>query len=326
MKRSRSIPLPAMVLAMLLALAAAPLAAQSFSAGDDAFNTEAAGTTTVDVSQFPGALSALGSPIVGGNVVSLGGVSLSSSMGPSVDSIVHRGTITSGSGSLTLTALNMKSLADVVLQDGRHYTLDVCLSDTSASAGSISLTSTSGDGGTFNSSFNVIPKLVFINTANHNDVIRIDCGVAKCNLNISSSNSGYVHTGGPNSFNPGTEGINTLPTGNQTVANCDGTHTINVTAPGGFYPGWTFSSSGNLPAGASPFRVKTVIDASRQQPQASSGGFNPYPTWDQHAGAIHKTKPPRDCLGSGGIQPSRAGDGKGPAPFAIAKAYCAVAQ
>jgi hypothetical protein len=304
MKRSQWIPSGAMALAMVV-LAAAPAAAQTFAAGDDAFNTVGSGSTTVDVSQFPGALAALGSPIVGGNVINLTGVSLGTSFGPSVDSVVARGAIASGSGSLTLAALNMASASNLVLQDGRHYSLAVCLSDTAASNGSIALTTTSGDGGTFNSGFNVIPKLVFTNVNNHNDVITIDCGPANCNLNISSTGSGYVNTGGPNMFSPSAEGINSLPTGNQTVANCSGTHTVNILAPGGFYPGWTFSTGGNSPNGGA-FRASGVIDASRQRPASSSGTFKPVGLNDNHAGAIHGTKPPQDCLRSG-VQPSDAG-------------------
>jgi len=322
MKRSQWIPSGAMALAML-ALAAAPATAQTFAAGDDAFNTIGGGSTTVDVSQFPGALAALGSPINGGNVISLNGVSLSSSFGPSVDSVVARGAIASGSGSLTLAALNMVSASNLVLQDGRQYSMAVCLSDTAPSTGTISLTTTSGDGGTFNSSFNVIPKLVFTNVNNHNDVITIDCGAAHCNLNISSSGTGYANTGGPNNFNPSTEGINSLPTGNQTVANCSGTHTVNILAPGGFYPGWTFSSSGNSLSGGG-FRVTGVIDASRQRPASSSGGFKPSNNWDSHAGAIHGTKPPQDCLG-GGVQPSDTGRVGGAAPQ-LAIRYCTAQQ
>jgi hypothetical protein len=317
MKRSRLMPLGAMVLT-ILALAAIPAAAQTFAAGDDAFNTEAGGSTTVDVSQFPGALNALGSPINGGNVINLQGVSLSSSMGPSVDSIVARGAISSGSGSLTLAALNMVSSSNLVLNDGRQYSLAVCLSDTKPSNGTITLTDNgTGDGGTFSSSFNVTPKLVFTNVNNHNDVIRIDCGVANCNLKIASSGTGYAQTGGPHQFDPAAEGINSLPTGNQTVANCDGTHTVNISAPGGFYPGWTFvAGSGPAPGG---FRVTGVIDASRERPDATTPGhFNPSNNWDSHAGAIHGTKPPQDCLAK--VLPSGHA-----VPRLAVKAYCAVA-
>jgi hypothetical protein len=320
MKRSQLQPLGAMVLT-LLALAAVPAAAQTFAAGDDAFNTVAGGSTTVDVSQFPGALSALNSPIVGGNVINLQGVSLSSSMGPSVDSIVARGAISSGSGSLTLAALNMVSSSNLVLQDGRQYSLAVCLSDHAPSNGSITLTSNgSGDGGTFSSTFNVIPKLVFTNVNNHTDVIRIDCYGANCNLNITSSGTGYAQTGGPHNFDPGAEGINSLPTGNQTVANCDGTHTVSISAPGGFYPGWTYSTgNGATPGG---FRAAIVIDASRQRPATAGGSFKPANNWDSHAGAIHGTKPPQDCLKIG-ILPQDAGRMR-PVPQ-LAKAYCAIA-
>ncbi len=320
MKRSQWMPLGAMVLAALAGLAV-PMAAQTFAAGDDAFNTSAGGATTVDVSQFPGALTALGSPIVGGDVISLQGVTLSSSMGPSVDSIVARGAIASGTGSLTLAALNMVSSSNVVLQDGRQYQLDVCLSDTAPSTGSITLTQINNDGGTFSSSFSVIPKLVFINVNNHNDVLTIDCAVAGCNLTITSSGTGYAQTGGTNMFNPSTEGINVLPTGNQTVANCTGTHTVNISAPGGFYPGWTFSSGGSARQ-SGLFQATGVLDAARQQPQASSGGtWKPVPNNDAHAGTVHKTKPPQDCY-SGGLQPSGRAPVAGATPDLLQRAYC----
>lgn len=317
MQRSQWMPLGALFLA-ILALAGVPAAAQTFAAGDDALNTVAGGSTTVDLSQFPGVLAALGSPINGGDVVNLQGVSLNSAFGPSVDSIVARGAIASGSGSLTIAALNMSSASNLVLQDGRQYALAVCLSDTAASTGSISLTSTSGDGGTFNSSFNVIPKLVFTNVNNHNDVITVDCAVANCNLNITSSGTGYAQTGGPNNFNPGSEGINSLPTGNQTVANCAGTHTVNIVAPGGFYPGWALSSGGQGKA-TDPFRVVGVVDAARQQPDAAVT-FKPVPLNDQHAGAIHGTKPPLDCAGGIGAQ---GGRNPGASPqLAVRARYC----
>jgi hypothetical protein len=57
----------------------------------------------------------------------------------------------------------------------------------------------------------------------------------------------------------------------------------------------------------SGFRVTGVIDASRQRPAASSGGFKPSNNWDAHAGAIHGTKPPQDCLAGGGVQPASSG-------------------
>ena len=327
MKRSRFISAGPAALAALL-LAAAPAAAQTFAAGTDALNTLASGNSQVDLSSFPAALSALGSSIVGGDVINLQGASLNSSaMGPSVDTLVSRGAISSGAGSLTVLALNMASASNVVLADGRQYSLQVCLSDSAQTAGTIALTQIGGagesDGGTFNSSFAVLPKLVFTNVSNPSDVLTIDCASGGCStLTISSSSTGYAQTGGPNSFNPSAEGINSLPTGSQTVANCGGTHSVTINAPGGFYPGWTLSSGGDAKS-SGPFRISRVVDVARIQPQAPVGGgggtFTNSGTWDRHS-ASHKTQPPLDCF-SPAVPGGSAGGGVGIAiPTRIA--YC----
>jgi hypothetical protein len=86
---------------------------------------------------------------------------------------------------------------------------------------------------------------------------------------MSASNSGWVNTGGTGGFSPSAKGIPTLPTGQRTVANCNGTHTVNVNAPGGFYPGWTASAS---------------------------TGFPPSPPGERHTDfSWHQPKPPTDC-------------------------------
>jgi hypothetical protein len=315
MKRSRFMTVGLAALAVL-SLAAVPAAAQTFAAGDDALNTTAGGASQLSLASFPAALTALGSSVVGGDVINLQGVPLASgTMGPSVDTIVYRGAIAGGAGSLTIAGLNMASVGNVVLADGRQYSLQVCLSDTAATAGTIALTQTSGDGGTFNSSFPVLPKLVFTNVNNHSDVLTVDCGSGGCStLTISSSGTAYAQTGGPNNFSPSAEGINTLPTGNQTVANCNGTHTVNLSAPGGFYPGWALSSGGHSRTNSPAFHVSQVVDAARVQPQASTGGgtFTNPGTLDGHSSS-HKTLPPRDCFQTPS-PPAGAGHGAGVTP------------
>src|ERR1700753_2273293 len=81
---------PAAVVLAIALVAAAPVAAQTFSAGTDGLNTMSGGNTQVDLASFPGAATALGSSIVGGTVVNLQGVSLGSGFGPSVDHVVTR--------------------------------------------------------------------------------------------------------------------------------------------------------------------------------------------------------------------------------------------
>jgi hypothetical protein len=308
MKRTRFTPAGLGIPAILL-LVAAPAAAQTFAAGDDALNTQAAGSSQLNLASFPAALTALGSSIVGGDVINLQGASLNSgSMGPSVDTIVSRGAIASGAGSLTIVALNMTSVSNIVLANGQQFSLQVCLSDTAQTAGTISLSQSSGDGGTFSSSFPVVPKLVFTNVNNPSDVLTVDCAGGGCStLTITSSGTGYAQTGGPNNFSPSAEGINT--------------HTVNITAPGGFYPGWTLSTGGDAKTAAKAFRVSRSVDVARVQPQAASGGtFTGTGTLDGHSSS-HKTLPPRDCSGTTPSPPAGAGHGAGATPQ-LARFFC----
>lgn len=266
-----------LAMALALVVAAVPLAAQSFAAGNDSWTTPADGQTQVNLNSFPGALRALGSPVVSGTTVNMQGNPLNTSSIGKADTILARGAIASGQGSLTIVALNLTSSSNVALQDGRHYSLAVCLSDTASSAGTITLTQANGDGGTFSSSFTVLPKLVFTNVNNPNDKVRIDCGGGGCDpLTMSSSNSGWVQTGGPGNFDPSSKGIPNLPTGNVSVNNCDGSHTVNLSSRGSFYPGFSAST-----------------------------GFPPAPPGERHTDlAWHQPKPPNDCAPAGGAAPS----------------------
>lgn len=258
-----------LAIALLLVAATAPLAAQSFPAGNDSWTTPADGQTQVNLNSFPGALTALGSRVISGTTVNLQGSPLSTSQIGKADTLMARGAISGGSGSLSIIALNLASSSNVVLQDGRQYSLQVCASDTASPAGTITLTQANGDGGTFNSSFTVLPKLVFTNVNNPNDKVRIDCAGGGCDpLTMSSSNSGWVQTGGPGNFNPANAGVPNLPTGNVTVNNCDGTHTVNLSGRGSLYPGFSAST-----------------------------GFPPSPPGERHTDlSWHQPKPPQDCL------------------------------
>jgi len=271
-------------------VAAMPLAAQTFSAGDDGWTTPSGGQTQVDLTQTSAA-SALGGTLVS-TLINLQGTPLDSTHLGTIDTVLGRGAIGSGSGSLTLVALNLVSSANVALTDGRQYSLQVCLSDAASQpAGSIALTQANGDGGTFSSSFTVVPKLVFTNVNNHSDVVTVDCGVtgACSTMTMSASNAGWVQTGGPGGFNPSTYGIDALPNGNDTVANCGGTHTVGLVPANGFYPGWTASGG---TGGSSVVTPRATTFAS------VSGGFKPSPVPHNHqsVSAWHHVTPPQDCL------------------------------
>ncbi|MBV8199925.1 MAG: hypothetical protein JOZ15_04805 [Acidobacteria bacterium] len=313
MPNLRSMP-GALALALPLLLAM-PLAAQTFAAGDDGWATPAGGQTQVDLGSMPAATSALGSPIVGGNVINLQGQPLDSANLGSIDTILSRGAIASGQGTLTIVALNLVSSSNVQLQDGRAYSLAVCLSDTASSSGSITLTQVNGDGGTFSSSFTVLPKLVFTNVNNSSDVLTIDCGSGGCDpLTMTASNAGWVQTGGPSNFSPSAEGITPLPNGNDTVANCGGTHTLSLVPAGGFYPGWSAGSGGSgtrVAAGSGRGPLATPFSA-------SGGGISPSPVPHAHSSfANHVVKPPQDCR-----QAQRfSANGRSAAPQLVAR-YC----
>jgi hypothetical protein len=301
----------ALALALPL-LAAMPAAAQTFSAGDDGWATPSGGQTQVDLGSMPAATTALGSPIVGGNVVNLQGKALDSTNLGSIDTILSRGAVASGTGTLTIVALNLVSSSNIQLQDGRVYSLAVCLSDTASSSGSITLTQVNGDGGTFSSSFSVLPKLVFTNVNNSGDVLTIDCGSGGCDpLTMTAANAGWVQTGGPSNFSPSAEGITPLPNGNDTVANCGGTHTLALVPAGGFYPGWSAS-------GGSGNKVASSGHGSLATPFTASGGISPSPVPHAHSTyANHVVKPPQDCLQTQHLSPN----GNGAAPQRLVR-YC----
>jgi hypothetical protein len=264
-----------LAIALILATAAAPLSAQTFSAGNDSWTTPGGGTTQVDLSSYP-VQSVLGSGVRSGSPVGMQGSPLNSSSIGKADTLMSRGAISGGNGNLTIIALNLSSTNNITLNDGRVYSLQACLSDTPSSAGTISLTTTSGDGGTFDSSFTVLPKLVFSNVNPPYDRVTIDCAGGGCQpLTLSSSNNSYANTGGPCNFNPGSLGIPNLPTGNVTVNNCNGTHTVSLTGHAGFYPGVAANHSNCTFSVSSSNEVKSAGNS-----------------W-------HKPNPPQDCLPAG---------------------------
>jgi hypothetical protein len=276
---------------IVLPLAVAmPLAAQTFSAGDDGWTTPSGGQTQVDLSQITNLSGALGSAISGSSLINLQGSPLDTTHLGTIDTILGRGAIASGSGTLTLVALNLVSSSNFQTVDGRTWSLQVCLSDDGQAAGSISLTQANGDGGTFSSSFTVVPKLVFTNVNETSQVVTIDCGApGACNtMTMTASNAGWVQTGGPGNFNPATYGIDPIPSGSDTVANCGGTHSVSLVPENGFYPGWTASSGSG---GSSVTPLPTTF-------AAVSGGFTPSPVPHNHASsaAWPHVNPPQDCL------------------------------
>lgn len=204
-----------MAAALLAAVVAAPAAAQSYPAANDGWKTPGGGQSTVDLSTFP---NVLGSSYVNPNVT-LKGKPLSSQLG-TIDTLLERGPVTlsggTGTGTLRIVALSLESENPVQLQDGRSYRLNITRSSTPSPTGWITLTMANPDGGTFSSSFDVIPKLTFTNVNNPGDVVNVDCGSGGCpRLSMSSSNSAWVTKFGPSpgNFNPTSAGVTPIAAG-----------------------------------------------------------------------------------------------------------------
>ncbi len=230
------------VLALALAVVPlAPLAAETIPATNDGWTTPGGGQTIVDLSGFPVA-SILGSGPVS-NSVSMKGKPLDSSHLGSIDTLLERGAVTltsgTGTGTLQLVALSLTSESNVTLADSRVYHLDLVRSPTLGPVGSITVTRTNSNGGTFNSGFDVLPKLTFTNVNPPYDVVNIDCAGGGCTpFHMSSSNSGWVNpsTGG---FDPVAKGVTPINSG----VTVQGYTTIGRPTSGATYPGFTPSGS-----------------------------------------------------------------------------------
>lgn len=265
-------------------LAALPVAAQTHtvSPGDDGWVTQGGGLTNLKLSGwnlssvFPG-----GSVVPGTELVNLKGKPIKPALG-SIDTIVrHTGTQTFTSFGQVLTipvrivALSMVSDNDPVQISGYGtYDVEVYLSTAVAGTGAMSVKQVNGDGGTFSSSFSVVPVVIFQNVSNPADRVRLDCGAVPSgtcgSITLNSTGTGWVHTGGPGNFNPVSAGVTPLGAGIAFDANADGVNdTTTIGRSNTFIPGF-----------------------------AATPPFNPAAGVHDHAdySARHVTKPPQDCL------------------------------
>ncbi len=271
-----------MVVAVLLAV---PAMAQSHTvtAGDDGWVTPGGGLTTINLSGWNLSSVFPGGSVTGDPVVNLKGKPIKSTLG-SIDTIVRH------TGSHVFTAFNqtktipvqivgLRLISDsdsVTISGWGTYGLEVYLSTAAAGTGTMAVTQVNGDGGTFSSSFSVIPVVIFVNVSNPTDRVRLDCGAVptgSCGaINLISSGTGWVHTGGPGNFNPTTAGVTPLGAGISFDANGDGTNdTVTIGRSNTFIPGF---------AAAPPFPV--------------AAGVHDHADYS----AKHITKPPQDCLRS----------------------------
>jgi hypothetical protein len=231
---------------LAVCLASLPLAAQSFPAGDEGWTTQSS-STQIDLGAMPIVSQALGAPIAGNGIANLTGVPLNSSQLGNTDTIVGRGAVSGGKGTASVVALNLASASPVQLTDGRSYALQICLpSGATQPAGSATFQPTGSNAGNMTASVPVSPRLVFTNTSNPQDVVRIDCSAGGCpSIQLSTQNAPYVVA---TASQASASGIGTLPSGNVSVANCGSQLQISLAGQANLYEGATFASSGKITA------------------------------------------------------------------------------
>ena len=286
-----------LIAVLFLAMATIPAAAQTIPAQD---NTWVTGGAQIDFSNFGSVnIQTLLGAAPTNSTVTFNGVSLSSSLG-SADTIVQSGQVDVTSGTnranLTIEALSLASNPDMTLTDGRVYHVTASLAH--SGTGYADFTRTAGtDGGTYNSSFTVVPILTFTNVSNPNDKKSVDCSQPgnTCSFSMTGSGGNWVLSSSTG-FDPMSLGIPTVPSG----VNVGGYTTVGRPRYGAIYPGVVHSGGS--------------YSTSPNNEVESAGN-----SW-------HKPTPPTDCKSKGiqPAQPSAAAISQGPTGnFAIA--ICAVA-
>ena len=87
------------------------------------------------------------------------------------------------------------------------WDVHVCLSSAGQTPGSMTITRDSSDGGTFDSSFSVTAKFLFLEVGG-TGMAEMDCGVGLCSpLQLEGSGNAWALVGGPNGFARATLGI-----------------------------------------------------------------------------------------------------------------------
>lgn len=216
---------------LILATAAAPALAQPITVapGNDGWVTPA-NSSTIDLSIYP--LNTVFPPgtVINPLVVSLSGVPLKPGGLGSIDTLLERypPSVTfvsipeTHTFSVEIQALRLRGQT---LVNGQPFWVYVALSSVPSGPGIITATRLTPDGGRFNSSFPVQPKLIFVNQANNNPVGSIDCGlVPGCpqNIVLSASNVCWEVAFGPNNFNPANFGITPIIAGIGVDSDLDG--------------------------------------------------------------------------------------------------------
>lgn len=241
MRKTMKLSLLAAAVAVF-ALLAMPAQAATLASGSDIFVTGGGGGTTVDLSQFPIAAAFGDGATVSPSLVSLKGQPIAG-LGQT-DTVVERlsDVVLDAPGDTGTTAIELKGLrlvserAVAINRGGSvtHWNLEVGLSPSASSNGTMTIQLNSG-GGTFDTIFNVIPRLRFSRTGEA-DVI-IDCGTDACAaMELSSSNSYWADSG--SGFNPGAAGVPNIANGTAFDGDGDGIKDDVLRRGSRFHPGF----------------------------------------------------------------------------------------
>lgn len=251
-------------MAAIALLVASSAPAQKITAGDSGLSTPGGGRTQLDLSGFP-IEEVFGARLEGNPRVVLRGESLGSGPLEGFDTIVRRPTTVDvssgqGTGPLGIVALRLVGESPVTI-GGESYKLHVYLSEfrEDVKAGSVTFTMLNADGGTFNSSFNVRPKLVF---SGEKGDTTIDCGAVACgdggDLKMTATGGSFTLSGVQGGMDPKAKGIKSLPAGVPVDGDGDGVAEL------------TTLGASNLFIGVIPTRPTFPVDPTDKYEQSGS--------------------------------------------------------
>jgi hypothetical protein len=150
---------------------------------------------------------------------------------------------TTGTGSGVLRIVALRLLSEGPVSIGKDsYDLRVFISEFSGTVapGTVTFNFANGDGGTFNSTFNVRPRLVFTSRSTQVSTV-IDCGAVTCgtgrDIEIRATNVPFVIAGGPGKFLPSSKQIKLLSANLQVDGDGNGVAELTTRGSSNFFVG-----------------------------------------------------------------------------------------